>query len=169
MNKKQTIYAFIDSQNLNLGIKSVGWELDFKKFRRYLKDKYGVKKAFIFIGYMPGNGSLYTYLQNVGYIIIFKPLIINSKDLTKIKGNVDGELILHTMIEYENYDKAIIVSGDGDFHCLIEYLDEKCKLFKVLTPNNRFSSLLRKFAKYITPIPLFRHKVEKKRDIPADK
>lgn len=33
-----------------------------------------------------------------------------------VKGNVDAELVLHTMIQYPNYDKAIIVSGDGDFH-----------------------------------------------------
>ena len=51
--KQNTVYAFIDSQNLNLGIRSLGWNLDFKRFRVYLKDKYDVKKAFLFIGYNP--------------------------------------------------------------------------------------------------------------------
>lgn len=44
------IYTFIDSQNLNLGVRDQGWELDFARFRVYLKDKYGVGKAFLFIG-----------------------------------------------------------------------------------------------------------------------
>lgn len=33
---KQVTYAFIDSQNLNLGVRSLGWKLDFAKFRQYI-------------------------------------------------------------------------------------------------------------------------------------
>ena len=110
-------YAFIDSQNLNLGVKSQGWKLDFARFRKYLKERYGVEKAFLFIGFVEGNQSLYTYLQESGYICIFKPTLVY-KDGT-IKGNCDAELVLHTMIEYPNYEKAVIVSGDGDFFCLV--------------------------------------------------
>jgi len=49
------IYAFIDSQNLNLGVRSQGWVLDFKRFKKYLEDKYDVSKAFLFVGYVAGN------------------------------------------------------------------------------------------------------------------
>ena len=73
MKTPKPIYAFIDSQNLNLSIRAQGWKLDFKRFRIYLKDKYKVEKAFLFIGYVAGNESLYTYLQKSGYIIVFKP------------------------------------------------------------------------------------------------
>ena len=93
------IYAFIDSQNLNLAIRDQDWELDFKRFRVYLKDKYKVDQAFLFIGYIPGNEALYTELQKAGYIVIFKPTL---EVKGRIKGNVDAELVLHTMIEYEN-------------------------------------------------------------------
>ena len=48
---------------------------------------------------------------------------------------MDAELVLHAMIEYPNYDKAIVVSGDGDFHCLIEYLEKQGKLARVLILN----------------------------------
>lgn len=51
-------YAFIDSQNVNLGIRELGWQLDFARFRIYLKEKYGVSRAYIFIGYLPGNEHL---------------------------------------------------------------------------------------------------------------
>jgi len=157
-------YAFIDSQNLNLGIRSVGWELDFKKFRIYLNDKYHVKKAFLFIGYVSTNESLYTKLQKFGYILIFKPTLdITSKGRRVIKGNVDAELVLHTMIEIDNFDKAIIVSGDGDFHCLVEYLDSMSKLGGLLVPNKKFSSLLKKFNDNITRLDLLRDILEKQR------
>ena len=140
-------FAFIDSQNLFLGIKAAGWELDFERFRVYLRDKFHVTQAYLFIGYVPGNEMLYADLQRSGYIVIWKPTLEYKKNgKSFIKGNVDGELILHSMIEYSHYDRAIIVSGDGDFHCLVEHLLSKEKLERLLVPNhNRFSSLLRKF------------------------
>ena len=142
------VYAFIDSQNLNLGIRSAGWKLDFRKFRLYLKNKYQVQKAFLFIGYVAGNERLYTFLQKSGYILIFKPTLEVKKGVKSyIKGNVDAELVLHAMLEFPNYDKAIIVSGDGDFYCLIEYLEQQGKLAKVLVPTRKYSRLLRKFNK----------------------
>lgn len=160
--KNEVVYAFIDSQNLNLGVKSQGWKLDFGKFRQYLITKYHVKKTFLFIGFIQGNQSLYTYLQKVGYICVFKPTLEIKKNKNEIlvKGNVDAELVLHSMIEYKSYDKAIIVSGDGDFHCLVEYLEGKNKLFKVFAPNVRYSSLFRKFTKYIVVISALKEKLK---------
>lgn len=123
ISKIDTVYAFIDSQNLNLGVKSLGWKIDWRKFRQYLRNKYHVTEAYVFIGYKPGNETLYTSMQQMGYIVILKPTM-ELPDGT-VKGNVDAELVLHTMLQYENYDKAVIVSGDGDFFCLVEYLEKK--------------------------------------------
>jgi uncharacterized LabA/DUF88 family protein len=139
-------YAFIDSQNVYLSIKSLGWQINWQRFRVYLKEHYGVSTAYLFIGFVEGNNSLYSELQQAGFICIFKP-VLTYKDGT-VKGNVDGELILHTMIQYANFDKAIIVTGDGDFYCLIQYLLENNKLQTVLVPNkNKYSALLKRFAK----------------------
>lgn len=140
----QNNFAFIDSQNLNLAIREQGWRLDFRRFRKYLQDKYGVVKAFLFIGYVPTQQNLYTALQEYGYILIFKPTLMLEGG--RVKGNVDAELVLHAMIEFPHYEKAIIVSGDGDFHCLIEYLKKQNKLGKLIVPNrHKYSSLLKKF------------------------
>ena len=144
MNSKLKVYAFIDSQNLNLSIRDQEWILDFKRFRKYLEDKYKVEKAFLFIGYVATNESLYTSLQKDGYILIFKPTLYLPDG--RIKGNVDAELVLQAMIEYPNYSKAIIVTGDGDFYCLVEYLKKQNKLGRLMVPNRfKYSSLLRKF------------------------
>jgi uncharacterized LabA/DUF88 family protein len=138
----KNVYAFIDSQNLNLAIRELGWKLDFKRFRIYLKEKYGVTRAFIFIGFVEGNSSLYTALQEAGFLCVFRPTLKYKNGTTK--GNCDAELVLQTMIEYLNFSSALIVSGDGDFHCLVKYLLEKGKLEVILIPNRlKFSALLK--------------------------
>ena|SRR5258708_4844317 len=160
------VFAFIDSQNLNLGVKSQGWKLDWRKFREYLKNKYNVTTAYIFIGFVSYNQLLYASLQKAGFVLIFKPTQEIKKDKkVVVKGNVDAELVLHTMIEYENYDKAIIVTGDGDFYCLVEHLEKKGKLLKLFTPSKHYSGLLRRFNKgnYIVRIDLLRSSLETKK------
>lgn len=159
-HKRENRFAFIDSQNLNLGTSKdiyrkkkliyKGWKLDFKKFRIYLADKFKVKKAFLFIGYIKKNEKLYKRLKSFGYELIFKPTVSDRKG--KIKGNVDAELVLYSAaIEYRNYDKAVIVSGDGDFYCLLEFLKKRKKLGRIIVPNVKSeSSLLRPFQEYKT-------------------
>ena len=144
MKKQQNNFAFIDSQNLNLAIRALGWRLDYKKFRVYLAEKYAVSKAFLFIGYVDGNNTLYAHLQEAGFICIFKPTLTYKDGTTK--GNCDAELVLHAMIEYKNYDKAVIVTGDGDFYCLVKYWLQEDKLERVLVPNFfKYSALLKRF------------------------
>ncbi len=146
MNNTENNFAFIDSQNVYLAVKSLGWKIDWKRFRIYLHEHYSVTKAFLFIGYIEGNNRLYIKLQEAGFICIFKP-VLEYRDGT-IKGNVDAELVLNTMIQLHNFDKALIVTGDGDFYCLIQYLLEQGKLKTVLVPNrHKYSALLKKFAK----------------------
>ena len=168
--KKTTsnVYAFIDSQNLNLGVQKVGWKMDWRAFRAYLKDEFNVTKAFMFIGYMQGNESLYEHMHELGFLIALKPTVdVSANDRDKedadykptVKGNIDADLVLYAMKELPNYDKAIIVSGDGDFVSLIEYLAGKNKLLKVLTPNWQYSSLLKPWENYVIRIDQLRNKL----------
>lgn len=148
MKKEKTSrnYAFIDGQNLYLAIKELGWKIDYKRFRIYLKEKYAVEKAYMFMGFLPTNNSLYEFLQTAGFILIFKPIL--SSDNSLIKGNCDAELVLQSMIDWGKYDRAVIITGDGDFYCLVKYLDEQKKLLKVLAPSKtNCSSLLAKVAR----------------------
>ena len=139
-------YAFIDSQNMNLSIRAQGWFLHFRRFRVYLSEKYHVEKAYVFIGYIGGNTSLYNALQEAGFICVFKPTLTYKDGTTK--GNCDAELVLQTMIDFPVYRKAVLVSGDGDFHCLVKYLIEKNKLEALLIPDKRKYSALLKFREF---------------------
>lgn len=139
----------------------MGWRLDFKRLRVYLEEKYFIKKAYVFIGYVPENKNLYSFLRKMGYIIIFKPILKDRK--SGIKGNCDAELVLHCILESKNFDKAVIISGDGDFHCLLEHLAKNNKLFKLGIPNQcKYSALLRKFSDYFFYVSKLRKELEYK-------
>ncbi|MCA9343485.1 NYN domain-containing protein [Candidatus Saccharibacteria bacterium] len=164
--KKTDVYAFIDSQNLNLGIQRAGWKMDWRKFRQFLENKYGVTKAYMFIGYVSENEDMYNQLHEAGYLIVLKPTVESSASSDDkqakpmIKGNIDAELVLYAMKEMPNYAKAIIVSGDGDFYCLAEYLESKSRLKHIMTPNWKYSSLLKPYEKYVIRLDQRRKELE---------
>jgi uncharacterized LabA/DUF88 family protein len=124
----------------------LGWKLDYARFRIYLREKYSISKAYMFIGFVALNQGLYDRLQETGFILKFKPTVPDAEG--KIKGNVDADMVLRAVIEMPEYDRAVIVSGDGDFYSLAEYLYGGNKLSAVLSPNRKFcSGLLRRTAK----------------------
>lgn len=140
-------YAYIDGQNLHSGVSALGWKMDHKKFREFLSTKFGVTKAYYFVGFMEEHQDLYSALQEAGFILVFKPLV-RYEDGT-IKGNVDADMVLQCMIDIEKYDKAVLVTGDGDFAGLIRHLSSVKKLAKVLLPNKaNYSSLFDRMEKF---------------------
>jgi uncharacterized LabA/DUF88 family protein len=188
--RPERIYAFIDSQNLNISTQKFGWKMDWRKFRKFLEDKYGVTKAYMFIGYLPENESLYEQMHEAGYAVVLKPtydmtrprpeqmseeaiaaakeankLAAGSSAATKpeekkpVKGNIDAELVLWAMKEMSNYDKAIIVSGDGDFYCLVEYLESKNRLLHLLTPTAHYSSLYNRYDAFVERLDNFKREL----------
>ncbi len=177
--KLTNVYAFIDSQNLNVGVQKFGWKMDWQKFRKWLSDEFGVTKAFMFIGYVPEFEAMYEQLHEAGYMIVLKP----TYDMTRpqqepapetigkdgkksepeekkpVKGNIDADLVLWAMKELSNYDKAILVSGDGDFYSLVEYLESKKRLGKILTPSFQYSQLYNRYEEYIVRLDNFKREL----------
>ena len=155
--------------------------MDWQKFRKWLTDEFGVTKAFMFIGYVPEFEAMYEQLHEAGYMIVLKP----TYDMTRpqpvaadpaadtaaraggkkpepeekkpVKGNIDADLVLWAMKEISNYDKAILVSGDGDFYSLVEYLESKKRLGKILTPSFQYSQLYNRYEEYIVRLDQHKH------------
>ena len=125
MRKFENNYAFIDAQNTQKGTEQLGWKINWQRFRIYLKHKYFVETAFLFMGYIPSNQRLYAKLQQAGFVIIFKPVILTNT--TKPKGNCDADLVLRVMLEKDTFDQAVIVTSDGDFYSLVKYLYKENK------------------------------------------
>jgi uncharacterized LabA/DUF88 family protein len=146
LRPKKDNHAFIDAQNLHLGIRKLGWNLDYRRFRVYLREKYGVSKAYLFIGFVAGNVSLYNFLREAGFIIVFRPTFAHSNQ--EIKGNVDADMVLKTITDFDLFDKAVIVSSDGDFYSLVDYLYWYDKLEVVLSPDEgNCATILKKSAR----------------------
>lgn len=144
-----TNIAFIDGQNLHLGtLKSdkTGWCVDYWKFRRYLKEKYEVEEAYYFLGFTNEHEQdLYDNLQKAGYILVFREHSLALKG--RKKGNVDCDIVFSAMkklVEGDQFDKIIIVSGDGDYIKLVDYFVKKNRFLKMLFPNKEFASSLYK-------------------------
>ena len=127
-------FAYIDGANLYKGIADLGWKLDYKRFRVWLKDKYGVDTAYLFIGLVPGNKDLYTRLQEMGYVLVYKEITYDGAG--KVKGNCDADLVLKAVVDfYENkFSKVVIVASDGDYAGLVKFLKEKGKFRAILSP-----------------------------------
>ncbi len=138
--------AFIDGQNLHIGTKQEGWSIDLARFRIYLKDKYKIAEAYYFIGYLQEEKEeLYQSIQKAGFIVIFKKH--NEYAITKKKGNVDTDIVFEIMknlVENSDFNKIVLVSGNGDYIKMVDYLISKKKFEKVLFPNTRFASSLYK-------------------------
>lgn len=134
---QQNNFVYIDGANLHRGITCFGWELDYKRFRVWLSDKYKVSRAYIFIGLIPKYKDLYTYLQEAGFTLIFKEVVYDGEG--KPKGNCDADLVLQAARDtYENkFDKAIIVSSDGDYASLVKFLMEHSRLKTVLSSHTK--------------------------------
>lgn len=141
--------AFIDGQNLYIGTSKREidpWKIDLARFRVYLGQKYEVTKAYYFLGYVQeANQELYEEIQNAGFVLIFRehnPAMIGKK-----KGNVDSDVIFHIMkkmYKREEFKKIVLVSGDGDYKLVVDFLIEENKFAKILFPDRKRASSLYK-------------------------
>lgn len=146
MIKKDNNFAYIDAANLRKGVDELGWKLDYKRLRVWLREKYSIQTAYLFIGLISKYKDLYKYLQECGFTIVFKEVVYDGNG--KPKGNCDADLVLQaTRDVYENNcQKALIVTSDGDYASLIKFLQEKDKILSILSPSikNKCSILLKR-------------------------
>lgn len=138
------IIAYIDASNLRFWVSQNGWELDYRAFRSWLRDKFWVTKAILFMWLVPEYADLYNYLQSIWYDIVFRPTLTSKEG--KTKWNVDGEVILEMCSNFyeDKIDTAILVSGDGDYHCIVHFLKNHKTPIKIVSPNRKYLSYLLK-------------------------
>jgi len=137
-------FGYIDGANLDRGSRELKNKIDYKKLYGWLRQKYQLEKIYLFIGLVPKYTKLYAHLQECGYILIFKETLTNSDG--KVKGNCDAELVLKSVSDfYENKtDNYVLITGDGDFRCLVDFLIEKDKTVTILAPDKEKCSILLK-------------------------
>jgi len=137
-----TTYAYIDWANLDKAARELGYKIDYKKFYGWLRQKYSLGKVYLFTGFSRHHEELYEYLREYGYTLVLKETFIDKNG--KIKGNCDTELVLQATQDYyeKKFNTCIIISGDGDFRCLVDFLHERSGIVAVLAPRKDRSSIL---------------------------
>jgi uncharacterized LabA/DUF88 family protein len=132
--------VFVDGANYFFMQKDgLGWFADSRKLLEYVR-KYGdIVDAYYYIGQdAPPEAKQQGYLDalpNMGYSLVTKQIktIFDVKNGTsKKKANLDIEIVLDMFNTIDNYDMAILVSGDGDFERPLELLKSRGKKFKVI-------------------------------------
>jgi uncharacterized LabA/DUF88 family protein len=168
--------AYIDGQNLHMGTAKSEpfWRIDLARFRTYLQKKYRVERAYYYLGFVQDGESIeeiYEEIQSAGFILVFRQH--NSAMLGKKKGNVDSDIIFSAMkrlYKNEDFEKIVLVSGDGDYKMLVDFLIEEKRFEKILFPNKKFASSLYKSigAEYFGHLSDsgVREKIEKKKRAP---
>jgi uncharacterized LabA/DUF88 family protein len=174
-NEKIRNIAFLDGQNLYMATAKReidSWKIDLARFRVYLKEKYDVDEAYYFLGYIQEeNQELYEEIQKAGFVLKFRehsPAMIGKK-----KGNVDSDIIFHIMrkmYKKEVFEKVVIISGDGDYKLIVDFLIEEKRFVKILFSDlERASSLYKKLSnKYFASLDDFsiKNKIGKKKRVP---
>ena len=126
--------AYIDGANLHTTIRRLGWKLDYKRFRVWLRDKYDIRDAFLFLGFISEYADLYKRLQQNGFTLVFKEVVFD--DAGKAKGNCDADLVLQVVCDTykKKFKKAVIVSSDGDYVGLVKFLKKREQVLTILSP-----------------------------------
>jgi uncharacterized LabA/DUF88 family protein len=135
------LHIYIDGNNLYRAARELGFDIDYRKFRGWLRQKYQPGAVYLFIGLIPSRTAFYEYLQEAGYILVFKQTVSVGGS---VKGNCDAELVLKAISDF--YTKActssILVSGDGDFGCLVKFLRDNSAMTQILSPDREKCSIL---------------------------
>ena len=168
---KEKINVYIDGANLHKGINELGWKLDYARFQKWLRDKYRAEHIYLFIGLMPNQKNLYTFLQEVGYTLVYKEITYDGTG--KVKGNCDAELVLKLVSDYyeKRFNGAVLVSSDGDYAGTVNFLKERGAFKMQVSPNNKCTFLLRKINIPIVYLDTQRGKLElhsKKEKAPSE-
>lgn len=147
------------------GCTRAGWKIDFEKLMHYLRTRYGVERVLYYAGLDSNNKKqllFYELLQRFGYELRLVPV----KTFTdgSRKGDVDARLAFEGMRYYNEYDKVIFLTGDGDYFWLFEYLLENGKAVRLLGhAKNTARELKQLFGHAFLPLENIRHHIEFKK------
>lgn len=129
--------TYIDGANLQKSLPNI----DYKKLHDYLSQTHKSTDIYLFLGYLKSQEKTYKSLKKAGYNLIFKEVTYSKG---KTKANVDAELIIHATshIYEQNLQKTILITGDGDFACLLDFWKKKKIKPTVLAPQENSCSYL---------------------------
>ncbi len=133
--------VYIDGNNLYRSAKELGFRVNYRNFKNWLHQKYQPTSVYLFIGFVPSQTVFYQRLQECGFILVFKQTVLVGG---VVKGNCDAELVLKVTSDFyeKKFDSCVVVTGDGDFGCLVEFLSNAKIRVLILAPSKKKCSFL---------------------------
>lgn len=92
--------------------------------------------------------KFYMILEQFGYVLFLKPVKLYDQEdgTTKRKANCDVDMAFYLMKEKSNFDRVVVLSGDGDFLPVLKYLKAIGKEVTILARGERTAKEIRQFA-----------------------
>ena len=127
--KGKNVGIFCDGANIFYGCKKYKWQIDFNKFKIFIKNYCDLKFINYYLAVPSKNDN--AFLKTNKFLDKIKDFVtIKKKELKYIsigkqflkKGNMDVEIVLDVVREINNLDIIIIMSGDSDFLELKNYV-----------------------------------------------
>jgi len=124
---------------------------ELEKHLKILISSKGIKlneAELLLIGRHLQRIRFYQRLDSFGYKLYLKPVKLYEQDdgSTKRKANCDVDMAFHLMKEKDNFDRAIILSGDGDFLPVLKHLKANGKNMIILSRSKRTAKEIKRFA-----------------------
>lgn len=150
------VFVFIDASNILYSQRTLGWKLDYRKLKNYLKKQCDLGEIFFYtgrLGTVTKQERFLKKLKKLGFQVNAKEVkfikIGKDKDEYLPKGNLDVELAVDMVTSYDKYDTAVLFSGDGDFAYALDYIKKKGKRVIVVSTRGHVARELLVRAKYI--------------------
>lgn len=124
---------------------------ELEKHLKTLIDNEGAKlneAELLLIGRHLQRIRFYQRLNSFGYELYLKPVKLYDQEdgTTKRKANCDVDMAFHLMKEKDNFNKAVVLSGDGDFLPVLKYLKASGKDMVILGRSERTAKEIKQFA-----------------------
>ncbi len=136
----ERIALFVDGANLYATVKSLGFDIDYKRLLGLFRQKGQLVRALYYTALAEEQEyssirPLIDWLDYNGFSMITKPTkeFTDATGRRKIKGNMDIELAVDAMRLADSLDHLVIFSGDGDFRSLVAALQQKGKRVSVVS------------------------------------
>jgi len=118
---KKRAGIFIDGANFYFIQKNIlHQKIDLMKFVEYFKKDYCIYNTFFYLAYREGDEKQESFIKLLAFsgITVIKRPIKLLKDGT-YKGSLDVDMAVDMLLTKDNYDVAILCSGDSDFEKLV--------------------------------------------------
>lgn len=149
----ERIALFIDGANLYEAIRSLGFDIDFKRLLALFRQKGQVVRAIYYTLLVDDQEHsslrpLIDWLDYNGFTVVTKAAkeFIDASGRRKIKGNMDVALAVDALLLADHFDHVVLCTGDGGMRVLVAALQQKGKRVSVISTMQMIADELRRQA-----------------------